>query len=142
MDVTDKIKHIRLSKGFTQVQFSELTGIPLGTLRNIEQHTEPSWDHMQRILALEFCGHYALWLIADKTAPACGQVSPDMVESIRQQKAIEQKVKKSEVKNIKVTHEDLAAHKQYKQVDDPDKFGRFVAELAELAGKYSTQKLD
>jgi transcriptional regulator with XRE-family HTH domain len=144
MKITEKIKHIRLSKGLTQVQFSDLTGIALGTLRNIEQHTDPSWEHLQRILGLEFCEHYVLWLISDKTAPECGQVSPNMVEIVRQQKAIEGKVKKVDVKDIKVTDEDLVAHKKYglETDKDNDPFGGFMMELAELTSKYVTQKRD
>ncbi|HFH3052944.1 TPA: XRE family transcriptional regulator [Pseudomonas aeruginosa] len=69
---------MRLAERLTQVEFCELTGISLPTWKGYEYGKSKS---VSSIELLKITSHprfkkYALWLVADETAPDCGQISP------------------------------------------------------------------
>jgi transcriptional regulator with XRE-family HTH domain len=55
MQFADKLKELRASRGIAQPALAERAGIPLSTLRSLEQGRRlPNWSTLQRIaLALE-----------------------------------------------------------------------------------------
>jgi len=76
MDLSEKIKLIRLSSGLSQSKLSKEVGIPLNTIGNYE-------NGLRKVSAeylLKLCDsfpQYALWLTTNTVAPEVGQISPD-----------------------------------------------------------------
>jgi transcriptional regulator with XRE-family HTH domain len=64
MRLSEKVKLIRVSKGYTQKEFAELMKSGLTTITNYEGgHSEPNSKFMQK-LCNKF-PQYALWLMTD-----------------------------------------------------------------------------
>ncbi|EFF0477532.1 helix-turn-helix transcriptional regulator [Escherichia coli] len=78
-DYAMKLREIRKAEGLTQKQFSDLSGISLGTIKNYEtgQH-QAGIQTVERIINVMQFQKYTLWLMTDKTAPSAGQVSPSL----------------------------------------------------------------
>ncbi|EPL3847604.1 helix-turn-helix domain-containing protein [Klebsiella aerogenes] len=76
-DYAMKLREIRKAEGLTQKQFSDLSGISLGTIKNYEsgQHQAGIQTVEKLINVLRF-QRYTLWLMTDKTAPQAGQIAP------------------------------------------------------------------
>ncbi|QHM72981.1 helix-turn-helix domain-containing protein [Mixta intestinalis] len=82
MKMGEKVKAIRAAEKITQINFCEITGIPLSTLKNYEGgHSEPSLTNMLLITSQPRFKKYTLWLMTDETAPEAGQVSPALAHS-------------------------------------------------------------
>ncbi|HGJ5856534.1 helix-turn-helix domain-containing protein [Arsenophonus nasoniae] len=76
-DYADKLKAIRKAEGMTQKQFSIITGLSLGTVKNYEtkQHDAKALT-VEKVLEVEQFQKYTVWLMTDKTVPAAGQIAP------------------------------------------------------------------
>jgi len=82
MKMGEKVKAIRAAEKITQINFCEITGIPLSSLKNYEGgHSEPSLTNMLMITSKPRFEKYTLWLMTDKTAPEAGQISPVVAHS-------------------------------------------------------------
>ena len=73
MDIKEKIKRLRSFHGLTQEQFADRLGIPLGTVRNMERKTDPSWSQFQQIVADAEFAKFTNWLINDESAIGPGE---------------------------------------------------------------------
>jgi transcriptional regulator with XRE-family HTH domain len=79
IDYAEKLRAIRKAEKLTQKQFSELTGLSSGTVRNYETGvTQARAEVMERVLQVDLFEKYTLWLIHDKTVPAAGQIAPSL----------------------------------------------------------------
>lgn len=78
MELGQKLKEIRLTERLTQSEICEVTGIKLGTWKGYEYgaRKEVSSGELLKITTHPRFIKYALWLVTDQTAPACGQISP------------------------------------------------------------------
>lgn len=76
-DYSFKLKEVRKAEGLTQQQFSDITGLSLGTIKNYEtnQHEAKALT-VEKVLDIEQLQKYTLWLMTDKTAPEAGQIAP------------------------------------------------------------------
>ncbi|WP_299138138.1 helix-turn-helix domain-containing protein [uncultured Vibrio sp.] len=78
MNIGKKIKAIRIAEGLKREEISNLTSIPRGTVRNIEQGVgRPSSETLEKITKHERFKKYAFWLMTDETLPESGQIAPD-----------------------------------------------------------------
>jgi transcriptional regulator with XRE-family HTH domain len=112
MDATellkDRLKHMRKAEGLTQPDIAELSGIPLGTWRNMEQLGSASFAQISLLLKAERFRRYALWLMTGEAAPSVRQISPEIMMKIRASKEEEAKAagatydKKAEILNSDV----------------------------------------
>ncbi|MBS7559374.1 helix-turn-helix transcriptional regulator [Pseudomonas sp. RC4D1] len=77
MELAEKLKAIRLKEGLTQAELCEATGISLSSYKKYELalRIEVSSVALLKITRHQRFKKYVLWLMADETAPACGQVS-------------------------------------------------------------------
>ncbi|EED4921302.1 helix-turn-helix transcriptional regulator [Salmonella enterica subsp. arizonae] len=63
----------------TQKEFSELTGVPFGTIRNYEAgQFEVGLKVIDAVLELERFEKYMMWLMKGKTNPGLGQIAPPL----------------------------------------------------------------
>ncbi|WP_193162906.1 helix-turn-helix domain-containing protein [Enterobacter ludwigii] len=77
LDYSQKLRAIRKTEKLTQKQFSELTGLSSGTVRNYETGvTQARAEVMEKVLQVDLFEKYTLWLIHGKTVPAAGQIAP------------------------------------------------------------------
>lgn len=85
MTIVERIREIRLAEGLSQPGFAEESGLRLDTLRQWEQgrRTNPKASELEKITNHPRFEKYALWLMTGKTAPAAGQISPE-IEQARQ----------------------------------------------------------
>jgi len=76
-DYAMKLREIRKAEGLTQKQFSDLSGISLGTINNYEsgQH-QAGIQTVERIINVMQFQKYTLWLMTGNTAPDAGQIEP------------------------------------------------------------------
>lgn len=75
----EKLKAIRKAEGMTQKEFSELTGVPFGTIRNYEAgQFEVGLKVIDAVLELERFEKYMMWLMKGKTNPGLGQIAPPL----------------------------------------------------------------
>ncbi|EOG5906804.1 helix-turn-helix domain-containing protein [Vibrio vulnificus] len=78
MNFGKKIKAIRIAEGLEREIMSQLTDIPRGTIRNVEQGvSKPSAETLEKITKHEQFKKYAYWLMTDDTLPESGQIAPD-----------------------------------------------------------------
>ncbi|ENQ7791698.1 transcriptional regulator [Pseudomonas aeruginosa] len=78
MELGLKLKEVRLTERLTQAEICEITGIYLNTWKGYEygrSKTVSSAELLKITMHPRF-KKYALWLVTDETAPACGQISP------------------------------------------------------------------
>lgn len=81
MNHSEKVKLIRKNEGLTQKQFSEMTSIPLSTLKKIETGaTEIGISTLDKITNHPNLRKYTLWLMTGETASLVGQIQPNMNE--------------------------------------------------------------
>ncbi|EJM4266946.1 helix-turn-helix domain-containing protein [Salmonella enterica] len=77
IDYAEKLKQIRLAEHLTQQQFSDLTGVSYGFLKQYESGHKPARsDIAVRVLQCNLFEKYTMWLLHDKTFPQAGQISP------------------------------------------------------------------
>ncbi|EAU6350040.1 helix-turn-helix transcriptional regulator [Salmonella enterica] len=77
MDRGIKLRSIRKAEGLTQQQFSDLTGISLGTIRNYEKgQSDVELKTIDMVLSVELFEKYMMWLMKGKTQPGLGQIAP------------------------------------------------------------------
>lgn len=77
MQISEKIRMIRISEELTQAKFCEITKLAMGTLKRYEGgQSEPSVGALLQITNNPRFKKYALWLTTDETAPEAGQISP------------------------------------------------------------------
>ncbi|HAT1544265.1 MULTISPECIES: helix-turn-helix domain-containing protein [Aeromonas] len=75
--ISEKLVLIRKSEYMTRKQFSEATGVPVGTLNYYETgRSTPPTDVSMRILNIPQFTKYTLWFMTDKVAPEAGQIAP------------------------------------------------------------------
>ncbi|MGY3893281.1 helix-turn-helix transcriptional regulator [Aeromonas enterica] len=75
--ISEKLVLIRKSEFMTRKQFSEVTGVPVGTLNYYETgRSTPPTDVSMRILNIPLFTKYTLWFMTDKVAPEAGQIAP------------------------------------------------------------------
>lgn len=74
-----KLRLIRKAEGLTQQQFSDLTGISLGTIKNYETGTfDVGLKTIDMVLSVELFEKYMMWLMKGKTQPGLGQIAPPL----------------------------------------------------------------
>lgn len=77
--LSSKIKLIRISEGFSQAEFSRITGISLGMIKQYETGIRGAGtDTLLRVTNCEPLYKYTLWLMTDTTSEAAGQVAPSL----------------------------------------------------------------
>ncbi|ATH77820.1 transcriptional regulator [Vreelandella venusta] len=77
MDLGQKVREIREAEELGRHAFSQVTDIPKQTLINIETgKSAPSGKHLAAVS--KAFTKYTLWLMADQTDEACGQISPEI----------------------------------------------------------------
>ncbi|EKR5654893.1 helix-turn-helix transcriptional regulator [Escherichia coli] len=75
----DKLRQIRKAEGLTQKDFSELTGVALGTIKKYETGHQPARaEVLESVIEVHMFEKYTLWLMTDKTAPSAGQIAPSL----------------------------------------------------------------
>lgn len=76
-DYAKKLKAIRNAEKLTQAQFSEVTGVSVGTIGNYESGYKPARiEVVERVINVERFEKYTMWILHDKTFPQAGQISP------------------------------------------------------------------
>ncbi|HHF8104478.1 TPA: helix-turn-helix domain-containing protein [Escherichia coli] len=75
----EKLRQIRKAEGLTQKDFSELTGVALGTIKKYETGHQPARaEVLESVIEVQMFEKYTLWLMTDKTAPVAGQIAPPL----------------------------------------------------------------
>ncbi|EDS4242161.1 helix-turn-helix transcriptional regulator, partial [Salmonella enterica subsp. enterica] len=65
----EKLRQIRKAEGLTQKDFSELTGVALGTIKKYETGHQPARaEVLESVIEVQMFEKYTLWLMTDKTA--------------------------------------------------------------------------
>lgn len=76
-DYAKKLKAIRNAEKLTQAQFSEVTGVSVGTIGNYESGYKPARiEVVEKVINVERFEKYTMWILHDKTFPLAGQVAP------------------------------------------------------------------
>lgn len=76
-DYAKKLKAIRNAEKLTQAQFSQVTGVSVGTIGNYESGYKPARiEVVEKVIQVERFEKYTMWILHDKTFPAAGQVAP------------------------------------------------------------------
>ncbi|WP_370555483.1 helix-turn-helix domain-containing protein [Edwardsiella tarda] len=77
IDYSQKLTELRKAEGLTQRQFSELTGVSLGTIKNYESgHGIGGIAIVENVINTEQFQKYTLWIMTGDTAPEAGQIAP------------------------------------------------------------------
>ena len=67
-----------MAEGLTQLKFSQLTDIPIGTLQSYENNKRTVNEiNLIKVTKNKQLKKYAYWLATDDTLPESGQVCPD-----------------------------------------------------------------
>ena len=75
----EKLRQIRKAEGLTQKDFSELTGVALGTIKKYETGHQPARaEVLESVIEVQMFEKYTVWLMTDKTAPVAGQIAPPL----------------------------------------------------------------
>ncbi|WP_424141273.1 helix-turn-helix domain-containing protein [Serratia marcescens] len=76
-DYAQKLKSIRRAEGLTQKAFSDLVGVPLGSIKNYETgQTEAGLKTIELVVNNPQLKKYTMWLMTGDVAPEIGQISP------------------------------------------------------------------
>ncbi|EAA7569724.1 helix-turn-helix transcriptional regulator [Salmonella enterica subsp. enterica] len=76
-DYAKKLKAIRNAEKLTQAQFSDLTGLSLGFIKQYESgHRLARAEAMEAVLMAGRFKKYTMWLMHNETLPAAGQIAP------------------------------------------------------------------
>jgi len=79
MNLSEKIKAIRLAEGLSQSKFCEIMEMSISTLKKYEGgHAEPGGAVLVKITEHPRFEKYALWLMTGKSSEAAGQISPTL----------------------------------------------------------------
>jgi transcriptional regulator with XRE-family HTH domain len=77
LEIGEKFRRIREAEQLGREAFSEMTGIPFGTLRGIEGgNHEPSFAVIQKLALNERTQKYMLWLLTGEADLGIGQMVP------------------------------------------------------------------
>lgn len=77
MELSAKLKAVRLQEGLTQMQLCDLLGFSLSTYKKYELGlAEMGSPALLKVTQNERFKKYVLWLMTDDVAPECGQISP------------------------------------------------------------------
>lgn len=72
-----KLKEIRKAEGLTQPEFSALTGVSLGAIRNYETgQRDVGLSVIDKIVKHPRFGKYTMWLMRGEANPEAGQIEP------------------------------------------------------------------
>ncbi|MDA5522284.1 helix-turn-helix domain-containing protein [Yersinia kristensenii] len=78
-DLGEKVKAIRKVEQLSQVQFCEVTGISISTVKKYETGLlEPGGGTLMKITKHPQFKKYTMWLMTGDVAPEIGQISPDL----------------------------------------------------------------
>lgn len=78
MKLSEKVKLVRKTEGYTQKNFSKLMGSGLTTITNYEGgHSEPNSEFMQKLC--QTFPEYTLWLMTGKTSG--DQIDPSIKQA-------------------------------------------------------------
>ncbi|EBA9765745.1 helix-turn-helix transcriptional regulator [Salmonella enterica subsp. enterica serovar Ball] len=76
-DYSKKLKAIRNAEKLTQAQFSDLTGLSLGFIKQYESgHRLARAEAMEAVLMVGRFKKYTMWLVHNETLPSAGQIAP------------------------------------------------------------------
>ncbi|PHM38556.1 helix-turn-helix domain-containing protein [Xenorhabdus innexi] len=79
MNISEKLKAIRITEGLTQMQLCEIMDISISTFKKIEAgYNDPALATLMKITNHPKFEKYTLWLLTDKIAPESGQISPTL----------------------------------------------------------------
>lgn len=79
IDYAQKLRAIRKAEKLTQLQFSQLVGLSLSTVRSYETgHQRARAEVMEKVLHVELFEKYTMWLMHGKIAPIAGQIAPEL----------------------------------------------------------------
>lgn len=78
-----KIREIRKAEGLTRKRLSEITGIPVATMKRFETDRIDNIgsETLFKITKNPRFTKYTLWLMSDQIAPESGQISPALSPS-------------------------------------------------------------
>ena len=84
IDFSSKLHSLRLAEGLTLAALSQLTGLPLSSIKSYESGgNKVGLETVKRLLAIEQFQKYTLWLMINKTSEAAGQISPPLAHTGR-----------------------------------------------------------
>ncbi len=118
--VKERLKWMRKTEGLTQDEFANLVDIPVGTCRNVEQNGTVSFAQLHKIFQQPRFARYLIWFFQGNSYPSIGQISPDILQDIKQQ------LKKSNPdfnKYQEVTDEEVKQQLDNYQSHQPADFG-------------------
>lgn len=79
IDYAKKLLCIRKAENLTQQRFSDLTQIPLNTIKKYETGQQPAGaSTMESVIQTDEFKKYAMWLTINETFEAAGQISPPL----------------------------------------------------------------
>lgn len=80
MLLSEKLLSIRQAEGLTRKQLSEITGVPVPTMKRYEtgRIAKIGSDTLIKYTQHPRFQKYTLWLMSDITAPDAGQIAPAM----------------------------------------------------------------
>ncbi|NQS84043.1 transcriptional regulator [Pantoea allii] len=79
MSLKRKFDSICNAEGINKMQFSNISGISLNILKQIDKDkSDPGWNIFLNIKNNPRLKKYSLWILINKTAPQVGQISPPL----------------------------------------------------------------
>ncbi|HGJ5877979.1 MAG TPA: helix-turn-helix domain-containing protein [Arsenophonus nasoniae] len=132
-DYSKKLLALRKLEGLTQMRFSAITGISLGTLKNYETGQKPARaEVMEKVLKTEMFKKYTMWLLHDEDTDASNQITPILVncESDLLKASPKTRKKKYALNNVKEDDNTLVINSIVKNMTDEERL-----ELAKLLSK-------
>jgi len=80
--LSEKLKNIRKAENLSQMEFCNITGISISTVKKYEIGIiEPGGVTLMKITSHSRFKKYALWLMTGEIAPAAGQIEPALAHS-------------------------------------------------------------
>ncbi|WP_338808088.1 helix-turn-helix transcriptional regulator [Serratia marcescens] len=78
MSIGKKLREIREAEGLTREELSEITGVPVPTMKRYEtgRIANVGSDTLTKYTQHPRFSKYSLWLMSDLIAPESGQISP------------------------------------------------------------------
>ncbi|EPF6559527.1 MULTISPECIES: helix-turn-helix domain-containing protein [Serratia] len=78
MSIGKKLREIREAEGLTREELSEITGVPVPTMKRYEtgRIANVGSDTLTKYTQHPRFSKYSLWLMSDLVAPESGQISP------------------------------------------------------------------
>ncbi|HAT3690506.1 helix-turn-helix domain-containing protein [Serratia nevei] len=80
MSIGKKLREIREAEGLTREELSEITGVPVPTMKRYEtgRIANVGSDTLTKYTQHPRFSKYSLWLMSDLVAPESGQISPSL----------------------------------------------------------------